>query len=210
MAIHETRSKEDVVKQFREETLIDAARKLIAQEGVKGVTIERIAELANVSKGTIYLYYKNKEDLIQATITKTIRYIIGEITPATSLEAGFRNRLTALITAQLHAFEANYAFFRALVDEPTLREPNCTPHNDIQAALADYIEFIASLVVEGQKNHEVRESVNAHHIAFYIFHILQATSMRHLQAPEQSPLGTVDEIAGMLDLLFNGIGSHGV
>jgi hypothetical protein len=45
------------------------ARELVLKRGVKGLTIAEIAEKAHVGKGTAYLYWKTKEDLLLAVIT---------------------------------------------------------------------------------------------------------------------------------------------
>jgi len=52
------RERNDRVKQIQE-----AAKLLFFKKGYQGSTIEEIAKLAEVSKGTIYLYFKNKDDL---------------------------------------------------------------------------------------------------------------------------------------------------
>ena len=52
------RERNNRVKQIQE-----AAKDLFLKKGYQGSTIEEIAELAELSKGTIYLYFKNKDDL---------------------------------------------------------------------------------------------------------------------------------------------------
>ena len=49
--------------------ILAAARELVLKRGVKGLTIAEIAERAHVGKGTAYLYWKTKEDLLLAVIT---------------------------------------------------------------------------------------------------------------------------------------------
>lgn len=46
--------------------ILDAAEDLLAQKSLKEVTLAQIAEHANVAKGTVYYYYKNKEDILFA------------------------------------------------------------------------------------------------------------------------------------------------
>jgi AcrR family transcriptional regulator len=49
--------------------ILAAARELVLKRGVKGLTVAEIAEKAHVGKGTAYLYWKTKEDLLLAVIT---------------------------------------------------------------------------------------------------------------------------------------------
>ena len=46
--------------------ILDAAEDLLAQKSLKEVTLAQIADHANVAKGTVYYYFKNKEDILFA------------------------------------------------------------------------------------------------------------------------------------------------
>jgi AcrR family transcriptional regulator len=62
----------------RRQQIIDAAARSFSLFGYKATTMDQIARLANVGKGTIYLFFKNKEDLLDAIISS----LIGEIKEA--------------------------------------------------------------------------------------------------------------------------------
>ncbi len=55
-------------KQARPQELLDAALELFVERGFAATRMEEIATLAGVSKGTLYLYYASKEDLLKAVI----------------------------------------------------------------------------------------------------------------------------------------------
>jgi len=50
-------------KETREREILAAAKKIFFEKGFKNAPMEEIARKAGVSKGTVYLYFKNKEDL---------------------------------------------------------------------------------------------------------------------------------------------------
>ncbi|MCV9887148.1 TetR/AcrR family transcriptional regulator [Metabacillus halosaccharovorans] len=52
----------------RKKQILEAATKSFAQFGYKGTTMDLVSKLANVGKGTIYTFYKNKEDLFSEII----------------------------------------------------------------------------------------------------------------------------------------------
>ncbi|BDG48513.1 MULTISPECIES: TetR/AcrR family transcriptional regulator [Parageobacillus] len=62
----------------RKRQIIEAATKSFSLFGYKATTMEQIAKLANVGKGTIYTFFKNKEDLLDAIISSLILEIIEE------------------------------------------------------------------------------------------------------------------------------------
>ena len=53
-------------KERRRNNIIDAAEKVIFNKGLDQATMEEIAEQAELSKGTLYLYFKNKNELYMA------------------------------------------------------------------------------------------------------------------------------------------------
>ncbi|UCH85159.1 MAG: TetR/AcrR family transcriptional regulator [Candidatus Latescibacterota bacterium] len=59
-------------KEQRRNDIIDAAEKVFFSKGMPNATMEEVAEAAELSKGTIYLYFKNKEDLYLAIILRGI------------------------------------------------------------------------------------------------------------------------------------------
>lgn len=63
MGIAERKERE---KEQRREEILDAAEKVFQEKGLAAATMDEIAELAELGKSTLYLYYKSKEDLYLA------------------------------------------------------------------------------------------------------------------------------------------------
>ncbi len=59
-------------KEARPGELIDAALDLFVEKGFSATRIEEVASRAGVSKGTLYLYYASKEDLLKAVISERV------------------------------------------------------------------------------------------------------------------------------------------
>jgi AcrR family transcriptional regulator len=73
-------TKKELVTEFRTREILAAARKLMEQRGLEAVTMEEIAGAAGVAKGTIYLYFPSKDELIQALITQVGEKLLSEVT----------------------------------------------------------------------------------------------------------------------------------
>ncbi len=76
MGIEERKERE---KQMRRRQIIDAAEKVFAANGFSGATIENIAEEAELSPATLYLYFKNKDELYASLNLKFLKVFIEKI-----------------------------------------------------------------------------------------------------------------------------------
>ena len=56
------------MESFTKEVIHKAVMDVISEEGLQGITMSRVAKKAGVAKGTLYLYFKDKEDLVRSSI----------------------------------------------------------------------------------------------------------------------------------------------
>ena len=73
MGIAERRKRE---KEMRKSSIIDAAEKVFFQKGFEAATMDDVAEKAELSKGTLYLYFSSKEDLYMAITHRSFEIMI--------------------------------------------------------------------------------------------------------------------------------------
>jgi AcrR family transcriptional regulator len=76
MGIEERKERE---KEQRRNQIIDAAEKIFATKGFSGATIENIAEKAELSPATLYLYFKNKDELYASLNLKMLGVLSEKI-----------------------------------------------------------------------------------------------------------------------------------
>lgn len=72
LGIQERKGRE---KDHRKEEIVEAAQKVFFEKGLQTATMDEIAESAELSKGTIYIYYKSKEDLYLAVVMRGIQIL---------------------------------------------------------------------------------------------------------------------------------------
>ncbi len=83
-------------RQLREERILDAAATLLVRWGYRKTTIDDVAREAGVGKGTIYLHWKDKNDLFRAAISREQHRFNEDIKQriAADPEGGFLHRVT--------------------------------------------------------------------------------------------------------------------
>lgn len=100
--IAERSQRSEAARAARREEIIDAARRVFAERGFSGTTIADIADEAQIALGTVYLYFKSKDELFAALNQRLAELITaaasGEIV-ARSLEAAVRRRVERIFDA---------------------------------------------------------------------------------------------------------------
>jgi AcrR family transcriptional regulator len=76
-----SRAKRDQYLQDRREAILDAAIDVFGRQGFPGSTVEEIAHAAHITKGTVYLYFASKEEILASILAERSDLPhLGEIT----------------------------------------------------------------------------------------------------------------------------------
>jgi AcrR family transcriptional regulator len=89
-----TRKQREV--QQREALLLDVARTLLAEHGFAGLSMDRLAEAAEYSKGTVYQHFSTKEDLVAALAVQSVKYRAELFDRASGFDGRPRERMFAI------------------------------------------------------------------------------------------------------------------
>ncbi|MEM1486313.1 TetR/AcrR family transcriptional regulator [Oscillospiraceae bacterium PP1C4] len=74
--------KKAALAEFHREQMLTAAEKLFEAKGVAGTTMDDIAKAADYSKATIYVYFKNKDEIVNALVLRGMRLLHTTISEA--------------------------------------------------------------------------------------------------------------------------------
>ena len=72
-------SRKELLNGYRTRSLLEAKRKVIAHGGFDAVTMERVSAEAGLTKGAVYLYFPNKEQLILAAVEESSSDMVERI-----------------------------------------------------------------------------------------------------------------------------------
>ncbi len=104
-------TKKEIVTEFRTREILAAARRLMQSRGVEAVTVEEIAAAAGVAKGTVYLYFQGKEDLIQALMSQVGENLIQDLETLLAKPGSPGEKLDVLVTGLLKFVEEERFLF---------------------------------------------------------------------------------------------------
>jgi AcrR family transcriptional regulator len=189
-----------MIKEVTKKIIYIAVINIINDEGYASVTMDKVAEAADVAKGTIYAYFKNKEELLREVfddalfpITETIDDILlGNKSP--------EEKLSAMATAMLKYFDENNKFFRIMMYERELMQLEHERFQDDRYHGA--IEKLTKVIEEGIKLGKFRK-LNPKKVATIFLEAIVVTTKLHLLDKERPPIE--DDLNHILEITLNGI-----
>lgn len=136
MGIPERKERE---KELRREAIIQAAQEVFFEKGLGLATMDEIAERAELSKGTLYLYYKSKEDLYITVSMRGVETLAMMFERVVETGQPTLKLVFALGDAYLDFFKQHRQYFRmfAFMQASSLHTQvsqevlqSCAVHND--------------------------------------------------------------------------------
>ena len=103
MGIQERKERE---KERRRQQIMVAAKRVFSDKGFNKATMEDIAQEAELSPGTLYLYFKNKEELYASLSLRILQYLLIRVEHVNEeKDSGPEEKLKSLVDAMYDVYE---------------------------------------------------------------------------------------------------------
>lgn len=153
--------------------ILDAAIAVIAEHGYHNAQISRIARRANVADGTIYLYFKSKQDLLVCLFREKLGQLVAEARDRLGRLADPREKLRALVAGHFQVMTADRSF--ATVTQIELRQPDREMREPLLAAMRPYLELVDEVIRSGQEQGLFKTHLDLRQMRNMVFGTLDQT-----------------------------------
>jgi len=198
---HVSRKEKEI--QSRKKDILDAAAKLFSEKGFHDVSVDEIAEQVGISKGTVYLYYENKETLFQSIVTEKTKALYRDLQTTVDSSEPARRRIERFIEIMVAYFNRNQPIFKLFHTEKIRlsMENHSRLHEDGILAFRTYFELIARLMRDGQEQGLLR-SMEPEVCAKSLMGLIHAYSFHRMLSGNRT--NVQEETAQIMDLFLNG------
>ena len=151
-------------KELKRERLVTAAAQVFATRGFRNATMDEVAQAAGTAKGTLYLYFKDKEALFYAVFEWLTAQTIGRNATVNREDVPTAARLYALAEAAAQFMAENREWFPLTLEvwaaggSTESRECFATA---LREMYAQYRVVITDIIRTGQKRGELRADLDA-------------------------------------------------
>jgi len=182
--------------------ILDAATVVFAKRGFFGAQVADIARGAGIAAGTVYLYFKSKDEILTSLFDRTMREAIGEGRAALADVDDPVERLRRI--AHMHLARMGRDRKLAIVFQVELRQTTKFMERFSTTGLRDYLGVIQQTIEDAQKRGLFRKSFDARTAAKVFFGALDEMATNWILSRRRYALdGQADEI---VDILVGGFG----
>lgn len=135
------------------QAILDAATEAFAEYGYFTCQVSKIAKLAGVADGTIYLYFKNKEDILVSLFSDRMGNFIREVRQSIVKCQTTQERLICIIRTHFKYMQKNRSL--AIVTQIELRQSDPKIREAISGPLREYFHLIEQVLTEGVEKQEI-------------------------------------------------------
>jgi len=196
--------KEDLLREFRVREILEAACRVVAQYGFQGATIDRVAEEAKIAKGTVYLYFHNKDEMLKAAVEQGIENFTTQLRAEVAKVRAPLEKLCRLVEASLKLSDAHRDFFKTLLLERNFLA--ASPNHPEAALMLDlhlaHIRFIEETIQEGVGAGVFRPH-NTEAAAFALNEAIRGCFQQRALGLTARPVAEDADI--LLDIFFHGV-----
>ncbi|ANU25685.1 TetR/AcrR family transcriptional regulator [Planococcus versutus] len=132
--------------------IIDAAVIVIAENGYHQAQVSKIAKQAGVADGTIYLYFKNKEDILISVFQEKMGVFVSKLEQIIARDLTASSKLGLMIESHFELLASDIHL--AIVTQLELRQSNPELRTKINDVLREYLKLMDQILVKGMEDGE--------------------------------------------------------
>ncbi|MBA3322806.1 MAG: TetR/AcrR family transcriptional regulator [Pyrinomonadaceae bacterium] len=185
----------------KREAILRAATNVFARNGYFNSKVADVARVAGVADGTVYLYFKSKEEILRSIFERGVSEVVAEARAELSTLTDPREKLRRI--AQLHLERLSADRDLAVVFQVELRGSTKFMAEFSAAGLAEYLRLIRETFAEGQRAGLFRVELNAKVVAKILFGALDEMATNWILSPRNYKLAPLAD--QVLDIFLNGV-----
>jgi TetR/AcrR family transcriptional regulator, fatty acid metabolism regulator protein len=185
----------------KRDLILKAATRVFAQNGFFQSQVADVARVAGVAAGTVYLYFKGKDDLLVSIFERSMKDVLTEGRKAVDKIADPAERLRKI--AQLHLDRVGRDKDHAVVFQVELRQSVKFMERFSESFLQDYFKLIRDAIADGQQAGAFRKDISATTATKIFFGALDEMATNWVLSRRKYDLSA--EADAVVDLFINGV-----
>lgn len=185
----------------KREAILRAATRVFARNGYFSSKVADIARAADVADGTVYLYFKSKEEILHSIFDQNMAEAIAACRQLIENSRDPREKLRRIATLHLQRLGADRDL--AVVFQVELRGSTKFMQEFSAAGFAEYLDLLRKIFEEGQRAGVFRKDLNAKVVSKILFGALDEMATNWIISKRSYKLEPMAEI--VMDVFLSGV-----
>ncbi|MDD4180719.1 MAG: TetR/AcrR family transcriptional regulator [Victivallaceae bacterium] len=164
--------------------ITEAAIALISDGGINNLNIAGIAEKIGIVPSAVYRHFKNKEEILGATLLLVREQLLNNVAKVEAEADGALARLRLLLELHANLLKRN-PVFPHIVFAHFSQSDDTKRWSNLDSTINAYLQGIARVVKQGQQMGEIRSEIPAHNIAMMFIGLVLPIAMLHRPSDEK-------------------------
>ncbi|HWI47338.1 MAG TPA: TetR/AcrR family transcriptional regulator [Rummeliibacillus sp.] len=169
--------------------IIDAAVIVIADNGYHQAQVSKIAKQAGVADGTIYLYFKNKEDILISVFKEKMSLFVDNLQDIIKESSSASEMLYRMIEGHFKVLSEDHHL--AIVTQLELRQSNKDLRLKINSILKEYLKLLDEILKMGIEAGEFMKDIDIRLVRQVIFGTIDEVSTTWVMKEQKYDLVTM-------------------
>ncbi|WP_194972675.1 TetR/AcrR family transcriptional regulator [Aquiflexum lacus] len=202
-----TSERKEREKENRKNDILKAAENIMKKNGLHGLNVDQIAEDTSLAKGTIYLYFKSKEEILGNLTVKARKLLLKEFVKIDKMDLNPIDKLREIIIANYKFYRKNTLYY----DLVSLYEANHTLEetDEMYGSSNAITELVSKIAFEAKEKGELNENLDPLHFTMILWGttvgILQMLKVRGALIESKLNITENQILDSFLELFFQGV-----
>lgn len=193
-----SKARKQIVTAMMRDTIYEAAGSVLQEHGVLGMTMDRVATVAGLAKGSLYNYFHDKDELLQFIYTRLVEPFLENMKEIAAEDLPSPQKLEKILRISLTRSLENRGIIKLLADTNKESEVRKTVRPQL-------LEIVASIFEQGIQNGDFRPHNARHTARMFLGAFGELFEMQTDNASDEE----LNEYVGVLiDAVLNGFSIH--
>ena len=189
-----------LLNQITRKAIQEAVVNLVTRTGTRKVTMDQVAAEAGMSKGCLYIHFRNKKELLESVKAASFKPLGDQVQEILKGSLAPNQKIESIVYQLFSYFDENRGLFRFLLEEREIAQSQAMRQKN--SRYRNFVERIAKVLDDGVATGMFRH-MDSKKVASIFIEAMIAMTARRLMEESPGPLG--EDVRLLIQVLFGGI-----
>ena len=189
-----------LLNQITRKAIQEAVVNLVTRTGTRKVTMDQVAAEAGMSKGCLYIHFRNKKELLESVKAASFKPLGDQVQEILKGSLAPNHKIESIVYQLFSYFDENRGLFRFLLEEREIAQSQAMRQKN--SRYRNFVERIAKVLDDGVATGMFRHMDSKKVASIFIEAMIAMTARRLL---EESPGPLDEDVRLLIQVLFRGI-----